>query len=248
MHFDIESLSASADWWEAAGYIASAIVVIGILVESIELFRFVLLGKIRERMIEVVGLLLVVLGLAGEILTQVQSNNRTGLIIGLLNKQAKEASGQIAEANARALEAQLALEKFKSPRTISKWDLWNISSAMRVFKDIRFDASVRGGDIEAGSLLVQIESTLSDAGWKQLDWQGENIIVRRWDRPIVGANAGIGVGISVKPDEQEMLFGIAKSLSESLVAAGIESQADINGNIASTNQNAIHIFVGEKPR
>ena len=60
---------------------------------------------------------------------------------------------QIAVLKKDADEARLALEKIRTPRNISDWDIWNISHAMNKFKDVQFDVSTKLNNNEAGSLL-----------------------------------------------------------------------------------------------
>jgi hypothetical protein len=105
MNIDIPALMSSADKWEMAGYAASAVVVIGIILESVELVRYIRSGKSRERFVELSGLLLVIVGLAAEVITQVQSNNRTGLVIAALGAEAKASENKIADANMIAQSA-----------------------------------------------------------------------------------------------------------------------------------------------
>ena len=62
-----------------------------------------------------------------------------------LSADAEIAHAQIAEANARALEARLALEKFKAPRSIALEQAADISNKLTSFKGTRFDISAISG-------------------------------------------------------------------------------------------------------
>lgn len=105
MNVDISKLMSAADWWEGAGYVASGLVLLGILIESVELFHAIRAKKFKEKLFEFVGLSIVILGLALEILAQVQSNNRTGIVIAALDAEAKTAEANIADANKIAQKA-----------------------------------------------------------------------------------------------------------------------------------------------
>jgi hypothetical protein len=94
MTIDIPTLMSDADWWETVGYVASAVVVIGIIIESVEIYRHLRAGTWRKKLTELIGFSLVVLGLVVEVLSQVQSNRRTGLVIAALNAEASEAMQQ----------------------------------------------------------------------------------------------------------------------------------------------------------
>src|SRR5690348_13968776 len=92
MDIEIKSLLDSAEFWEKAGYVAAAVVVIGIAIESVELIRYIHEKRIGEKKFELLGLGILILGLIGEVVSQVQSNNRTGLVISALNEKASEAN------------------------------------------------------------------------------------------------------------------------------------------------------------
>jgi hypothetical protein len=92
MDTNIQSLLNAAAFWEKAGYFASALVVVGILIESVELFRYIREKGIEGRRLEFLGLGILILGLIGEVVSQVQSNNRTGLVISVLNERASESN------------------------------------------------------------------------------------------------------------------------------------------------------------
>jgi hypothetical protein len=105
MDVDIPKLMSAADWWEGAGYIASGLVLIGIVIESVELLHAIRAKKFKEKLFEFAGLSIVILGLALEILAQVQSNNRTGIVIAALDAEARTAEARIADANKAAQKA-----------------------------------------------------------------------------------------------------------------------------------------------
>jgi chromosome segregation ATPase len=61
-----------------------------------------------------------------------------------LSTQAEQLRKDTADANARALEAQLALEKFKQPRSLSERQIETIASKLKQFAGTRFDAYSSG--------------------------------------------------------------------------------------------------------
>lgn len=100
--------------------------------------------------------------------------------------EAKERTAQlekgVAEANARAAEAQLALERFKAPRSIAVARQNAIAAKLRPFAGQKFDLAVNSGDPEAVSLAETIEDILTKAGWEQGDWKGGDVVYSRADR------------------------------------------------------------------
>ena len=74
------------------------------------------------------------------------------------------------EANARVLEAQLALEKFKAPRLLTTDQQARIVDKVRWLAGARFDLSVVTGDPEALNFMIHIADTLEKAGWSWIEF------------------------------------------------------------------------------
>jgi hypothetical protein len=110
MNYDISSLTWASEWWEVAGYIATALVLIGVAGESVCQLTEWIKSTSRKHNVEKVSALVLIAALAGEILTQVESNNSNSLIVGVLNKQTVELQTQNA-----------ALLKSISPRRIASF-------------------------------------------------------------------------------------------------------------------------------
>ena len=102
-----------------------------------------------------------------------------------LEKDAEEARAAIAqaneraaEANARGLEAQLASEKFKTPRTLSPEQQRKIAAEVRPFGKLPFDFAVHT-DPEATDLMEQVAASLEMAGWVREKGTGRGGFPRR---------------------------------------------------------------------
>ena len=152
-----------------------------------------------------------------------------------------------AEANARALEAQLALEKFKAPRRLSSEQQSRIVDKIRVFSGQRFDMAVNSGDPEAGALLDTIETILTRAGWEQVDWRGGDIVFARSQRRVVGMISMVGVFAQMEKDKASAFEVAAVILMGSLNIEGIESKAEAGAVTVAENKDVMHIMVGKKP-
>jgi hypothetical protein len=70
-----------------------------------------------------------------------------------LKKGAADANARAAEATQKALEAQVALEKFKQPRLLSADRTRAMAEKLSQFAGTRFDGSVSAGDTEATIFL-----------------------------------------------------------------------------------------------
>ena len=112
MSADIDVLLASTEWWEYAGYGASGLVLLGVGLEAVQLIRRARSGRWDGYAVGTMAFLILVTGLAAEIVTQVQSHNQSNLLVGLLNDEA-------AEANRAATQAKLELAKLVAPRTLT---------------------------------------------------------------------------------------------------------------------------------
>jgi hypothetical protein len=109
------------------------------------------------------------------------------LILGVLSTYAIVTSGKIkeksqareiaasneraAEANARALEATLALENFKSPRILTNDAQHKITAKIDAFAGTQFDVAATQ-DREAINLITNIEDSLNAAGWNEVPVSG----------------------------------------------------------------------------
>jgi hypothetical protein len=157
----------------------------------------------------------------------------------------------IAEANARASEAQLALEKFKAPRHLSGEQWASICEKIRAFGPQQFDLAANNSDPEAQRMANSILFHLGTvAGWRQIDWKQHGAMVLKWSIPQLadwGINTmTIGVEIQVVPKERERFAPVAKALAEALTAEGVETKMHITGS-HSSNADTVHILVGKKP-
>ena len=91
MAVDISALGSSLTVWELAGYAATGIVMLGVIGESIVEFTNWITDERWQSMVGRASALVLVAGLAGEILTQVQVNSISGRMIAFLNTQVSQA-------------------------------------------------------------------------------------------------------------------------------------------------------------
>lgn len=164
-----------------------------------------------------------------------------------LSTQAEELRNRTAEANARASEAQLALEKFKAPRSISSEQKSIMVETLRGFAGQKFDMAVNSGDPEAGLLLNAIEGVLLDAGWEQIDWKGGDLVFTRPSRKVVGLISMIGVFVQIEKNKIEPFEAAAVTLAGSLSLEGIIAKAEAGEVPSADNKDVMHIMVGRKP-
>jgi hypothetical protein len=150
---DISTLASS--FWEFWGYVALVAVVVGVVRESIIEFTNVMKDETRSKQVAKASALLLIAGLAGELITQPNTNAASGQLIALLNKQ--------------TLQLQLDLEKERAarvPRTISpeqKAMIVQLLSPDRITKGSVLINSAMDG--EAWQFGAQILGALKEAGF-----------------------------------------------------------------------------------
>jgi hypothetical protein len=156
-----------------------------------------------------------------------------------------------AAAHAKALEAQLALEKYKAPRTLSETQRKSIIEKVALFNGIVFDAGIGPlNDPEPQLFLEALEMLLRDAGWKQVDWQTQPAVLSlgRAGKPSIGSVSVTNVYIEY-PSENSYLSSAATALVKSLLNEGIDAAAfpyQGSSDRNYKNNDIIHIMIGRK--
>jgi hypothetical protein len=150
-----------------------------------------------------------------------------------------------AEANARAAEAQLALEKFKSPRKLDDGQASRIKAAVSRFSGTPFDMTVNL-ESEPESFAAQIGTTLEAAGWV---WKDRNntpglaINIGKHQAGILngGPPLAIEIDVSKSKDWEQTTLILGKAL-------GVEGFVTVlnKANDNSASPDAIHTYVGSK--
>jgi hypothetical protein len=173
------------------------------------------------------------------------------LEIARLSNEAETARKQIAEANARASEAQLALEKLKAPRLLRVEQSARIADKIRPFKELKFDMSVLVGDPEAMFFLGQIANTLEAGGWHWIEWNHPTgpfmTVYALPGKPNVGQIGSVGVSILIHADHLSEFSDAADVLSAALNADGIIANVERDAPQGVPNHDTLHIVIGKKP-
>jgi hypothetical protein len=155
-----------------------------------------------------------------------------------------------AEANARALEAKLALEKLKTPRLLSEQQISVLVEKLKRFAGTKFDAAVIPGDPEAIIFLSYIAATLEKAGWVWVEWTApEGQIAMTYTiptKPSIGQLGFFGVTLQINPAHDRALSAPADALGLALIAEGIEATLDVIDNPSVPKRETVHVIVGKK--
>jgi hypothetical protein len=148
---EIASLMSDVSFWEFCGYIALAAVLIGVIGESIKEFTDWLERIGWEKKISRLSALILIAGLAGEVITQPKTNAVNATLIAFLNKQ----SGQLA----------IDLEKERANTSARPWTKEQFA-AIQEIKGIVTDVGIIVEDkcLECRSYATFIERALNEAG------------------------------------------------------------------------------------
>ena len=162
-----------------------------------------------------------------------------------LSRGLKEKDEKIAEANARAAEALLALERFKKPRRLNSEQHAVLVETLKQFAGAEFDLAAK--DSEPLDFALDIERALRDAGWITRSWTGGGIITNLPGREFVVGNVVLdGVDVQMRDPS---LSSARDAFVNALKLTGFEG---VRGSAASVppedpNRRVLHIMFGTKP-
>jgi hypothetical protein len=161
-----------------------------------------------------------------------------------LTMDLKEKDEKIAEANARAAESLLALERFKKPRRLSSEQHALLVENLKRFAGTEYDLAAN--DPESLDFALDIERALGDAGWTIRSWTDEGIVTTLPGRSFcVGQIVLNGVDIQMRDPS---VSSVRDALVNALTHFGFEN---VRGSAAKAptddpNRSVIHIMVGTK--
>jgi len=248
----ISSASDALSNWELAGYITVAAVTIGVIGEAIHDFTdwFKKFSWWKNNGGKASVLLLIV-ALAGELLTQIKVNVISGEIISFLNKETASAIARAEEANKATEEERikrLDLEKsvflLKEPRTITTTQRKKLINALKEFKGTAFELSA--SDNESITLALDIEIALTESGW----------IVKNWSSPVglplvfpgksfsIGQVPTEGVDIHIYNSKLSLAKNSLVNILKSTGFQGVQGNLYKELPIQDQNRDVVFIHVG----
>jgi hypothetical protein len=245
---DLAALKSSLAFWEIVEYVSAATVLIGVIGEYIAEFTSFAAKRSVEKSLAKLSTLVLIIGLAVELLSLVKTSQLSGRLIASLEEQTAQANARAAEASAHAVEAQFALEKFKAPRTLSFEQQAKIIGEMKQFSGTPFVLGVFQ-EPEALALLTQIEDILIKAGWVEEEWKsGGDVVYSRQGRPNIGYTFVTGLYVQADYSHAADFRPIVMLLASLLSDAGIDAKPEVGRMAPNTNNDAIKILIGQKPR
>lgn len=154
-----------------------------------------------------------------------------------------ELGKETAEANKRAKEAELALEKFRAPRKFDPDRRAQFIETLKPFARTAYDVSTYGPD--SVEFALHIAEVLKDAAWDLRNWTGggSTTILPAANR-YAGNVVLFGVDIrGYNPKLTEAVNVLVKVLKD---AGFDEIRGDIREPALTSEANMIHIMIGPK--
>lgn len=145
----------------------------------------------------------------------------------------------VAQADERAAEANLALAKFKQPRTLTLEQQDRIVSKIKAFPNQPF--AVYGADDQESIDLTNILGhVLARATWN-VQQPDSDIVVGK-----IGMLVATGVRAEIAPSRVPELSGAAEAFASALSVEGIPCKV-VAEPFREKNPRIIHIVIGKKP-
>lgn len=163
---DVASLKSALDCWELGEYFSTAVVFLGCVGEFIAEFTKLRDEKWRHKLAKV-STILVILGIAGELLATVKTSQLSGQVIAYVEANASDAKGsadKAADAANRANASEEALEKKADALTV------RLESASRQLGTIERDIDIQGPrwrllEKDAPTLIKQLSPFAGQRIW-----------------------------------------------------------------------------------
>jgi hypothetical protein len=141
-----------------------------------------------------------------------------------------------AEANARALEAQLALEKFKAPRVLTDEQVQQVADKLKQFGGQEFQIVTYWEMKEPLAFANRIYTPLDLAGWKYIKPESATFML--------GGTEGVQIWRHPNADDrvQKAADALVAALNDADVATVLKLQ-----NVENPIDDKINLNVGTKP-
>ena len=147
----------------------------------------------------------------------------------------KDMTVKLAQANARAAEAHLALEKYKAPRLLEAQEAQLLISQLRPFSGQKYEITTFWDVQEPLAFSNQLHNALQQSGWKLIPHENSPLLL----------GVLLGVQVWVHPNAPPSVTKAADSLVSALAASG--AAPTLKQQDATTpNDSIIRLNVGTK--
>jgi hypothetical protein len=245
-------LEVSSDSCELWGWICGGLVVAALIAEVVLAYKNPPYGAPLERLGALFTDATIALGVAGEVMFARMGHKRDGELKRRAALEIARLKDEAAQANNRALQARLELERLKKPRSIDHPAQQRVAGKVDRFAGTPFIFTVLANDPEAAALLEQLTTTLAMAGWEQIAWkdlQGNDVQLGYTlpGRPLCGLNNLIGLYVQADMGKERQYRLPVAALTSALMDEGLEAKAEIGAMPDKMDKTVIHIQIGKKP-
>ncbi|MEA2897900.1 MAG: hypothetical protein QOJ84_3515 [Bradyrhizobium sp.] len=184
--------------------------------------------------VEAIFLVIANLAIAAGVYAEIHFGRKAESIAASLQQLSDE---RVAQANERALTAQLELEKFRKPRSLPSWKLPDFERALKPFAGTPY--LIRSMlDSEIFRLAEMLQRAFKWSQWVEIEL-GE---------PSYGGIASMneydGIEIRIDASRRGEWWEAAKAVADVFVSEGIDAEARVMES--GTPPTAIHIYIGRK--
>src|SRR5712691_1694710 len=178
---EVASLKAALNSWEWFGYLSTAVVGLGCVGEFIAEFTSVSKCELRKHKLSKLSLMVLILGIAGELLSAARTSQLSGQIIANIEERAASADQKASEADDRASRnekeaaqlrkeaeterlARVKIEARVAWRRLTQQQKAEIGNSLKRFSNHGISFWSNAGDVEASWFTADIAEAAKKAG------------------------------------------------------------------------------------
>ncbi|MGA9587882.1 MAG: hypothetical protein WBQ95_21305 [Terracidiphilus sp.] len=174
---EVESLKSTLNCWEWVGYISTGVVFLGCIGEFVAEFTRCVKSKRSKHKLSRLSLIVLIAGIAGELLSEVRVSQLSGELIANVEHEAEDAHKEAAQADLRRVQLENRIADIFGPRQLTAAQSAKIAGELTGLKGIKVDVFVyavngtsedfqdsRNVAIEVMGILRQVG--VNEAGWK----------------------------------------------------------------------------------
>jgi len=235
---EVASLETALGCWEWFGYISTGVVALGCIGEFVAEFTSLPRSDTHKHKLARLSLMILILGIAGELLSAVRTSQLSGQIIANIEERAANAEQKAGEANDRAaanekesaqlhkdaegLKAEnLRLEAIVQPRTISLLARQALADKLRQFalsfKGRKVKLASQVGDAEGLVFATEIHDILHRAG---IDVDPSGVARQEWVGTVY-----FGAKITGPANDAEFIKALTYGLRDGIGSDGVDAEA-----------------------
>lgn len=232
--FEVASLKWALSWWEWFGYVSTAVVGLGCVGEFVAEFTSLPKCEQRRHKIAKLSLIILILGIAGELLSAVRTSQLSGQLIANIEEHAESEH-----------LARVKIEQSIAWRSLSQNNESLISDSLAPFHEQQFSIWFDAGDAEGAAFAWDIAGVLhrtklnvySPAAVGHLPPSGT---------PFDPSAAALKTGIEVSSTEAIRSRIAAKVLVQDFIASGFD--AVISAKPQKGEQAVVWVNIRTRPK